>query len=95
MKMLAAPGSSPVRLREAALPGSSEINIPTPKPGNHPNYRRNDMDIIRFNLRIATVTKNGNCIEYSHDGERRRLKTPDDIRAIVEEMIKIAFPPEE
>ena len=54
------------------------------------------MDIIRFNLRIATVTKNGNCIEYSHDGERRRrLKTPDDIRAIVEEMIKIAFPQEE
>jgi len=63
------------------------------------------MDIIRFNLRIATITKNGNCIEYhentqynieySHDGERRRLKTPDDIRAIVEEMIKIAFPQEE
>lgn len=45
------------------------------------------MDIIRFNLRIATVTKNGNCIEYSNDGERRLLKTPDDIRAIVEEMI--------
>ena len=53
------------------------------------------MDIIRFNLRIATVTKKGNCIEYSHDGERKRLKTPDDIRAIVEEMIKIAFPREE
>ena len=53
------------------------------------------MDIIRFNLRIATATKNGNCIEYSHGGERCRLKTPDDIRAIVEEMIKIAFPPEE
>lgn len=53
------------------------------------------MKIVRFRLLIATATKNGNCIEYSHDGERKRLETPDDIRAIVEEMIKIAFPPEE
>jgi len=48
------------------------------------------MNIIRFSIRVATTTPNGNCIEYSNDGSK--VKTSDDIRAVVEEMIKIAFP---
>ena len=32
------------------LPGSSEINIPTPRPGNHPNYRRNNILDRKENL---------------------------------------------
>jgi hypothetical protein len=48
------------------------------------------MRLIRFRFNIATATKNGNCIEYSNDGEK--VKNPEDIRRVIEEAIKIAFP---
>ena len=48
------------------------------------------MQILRFSIRVATATTRGNCIEYSNNGER--VKSPEDIRRIVEELIKIAFP---
>lgn len=48
------------------------------------------MKLLRFGFRIATATQNGDCIEYSHNGEK--VKSPEDIRRVVEEAIKIAFP---
>ncbi len=48
------------------------------------------MQIVRFSIRVATTTAKGNLIEYSNDGEK--VKNPEDIRRVVEELIKIAFP---
>jgi hypothetical protein len=48
------------------------------------------MKLVRFHLNFSTVSEKGNCIEYSNYGEK--VKTPDDIRRVIEEAIKIAFP---
>ena len=48
------------------------------------------MKLVRFHLTLSTVSESGNVIEYGNDGEK--VKTPADIRRVVEEVIKIAFP---
>lgn len=48
------------------------------------------MKLIRFALSFATISAHGNTIEYRNDGEK--VKSPEDIRRVIEEAIKIAFP---
>ena len=48
------------------------------------------MQLVRFNISITTASKGGNVIDYRNDGEK--VKNPEDIRRVVEELIKIAFP---
>ena len=73
-------GSFPVRLREAALPGSSEINIPTPMPGKSPHYRRNNIMIRKETL----ITRRR---QYCQD--MSRMAWPDEALAARDEIIAI------
>ena len=77
---LAAHGSFPVRLREAALPGSSEINIPTPRPGNHPNYRRNNILDRKENL----ITRRRQLCQ-----DMGRMAWPDEAQSARDEIMAI------
>ena len=47
------------------------------------------MKITRFNFRLK-VSAGGDSIDYEHDGTN--IKTPEDIRRIAEEAIRICFP---